>query len=185
MALYELDGQRVAGPASGRFWVADNATVIGRVAIGEGASVWFNTVVRGDNESIEIGARANVQDGCVLHTDPGFPLTIGAEATIGHMAALHGCTIGRGALVGIGAIVLNGADIGEECLIGAGALIPEGKTIPARSVVLGSPGKVVRQVSEEDLATMRSGVQVYVERWQSYAAGLRPQSGPKNGTERR
>ncbi len=131
-------------PASGRYWVADNAVVLGKVTIGEDASVWFNTVVRGDNEPIVIGASSNVQDGCVLHTDPGFPLSIGAEATIGHMVMLHGCSIGRGALIGIGAIVLNGARIGEECLIGAGALIPEGKEIPPRSVVFGSPGKVMR-----------------------------------------
>ena len=106
------------------------------------ASVWFGTVARGDNEPIVIGARANVQDGCVLHTDPGFPLTIGPEATIGHRVVLHGCTIGRGSLVGMGAIVLNGARIGDECLVGAGALIPEGKEIPPRSVVVGFPGRV-------------------------------------------
>lgn len=174
MALYEFEGHRVAVPPSGRFWVADSAIVIGRVAIGEDASVWFNTVVRGDNEPIVIGARANVQDGCILHTDPGFPLTVGDEATIGHMAMLHGCTIGRGVLIGIGAIVLNGASVGDDCMIGAGALIPEGKAIPARSVVLGSPGKVIRQVSEQDLERMRWGVQTYVERWQAYARGLQP-----------
>src|SRR5512145_575871 len=147
MALYEFESHRVAVPPSGRFWVADSAIVIGRVTIGEDASVWFNSVVRGDDEPIMIGARANVQDGCVLHTDPGFPLTVGDEATIGHMAMLHGCTIGRGALIGIGAVVLNGASIGEDCMIGAGALIPEGKEIPAGSVVVGSPGKVIRQVA--------------------------------------
>jgi carbonic anhydrase/acetyltransferase-like protein (isoleucine patch superfamily) len=175
MALYEFEGHRVAVPPSGRFWVAPNATVIGQVRIEEDASVWFNSVVRGDNEPIVIGGRANVQDGCILHTDPGFPLTVGAEATIGHMAMLHGCTIGRGALIGIGAIVLNGASIGEDCMIGAGALIPEGKQIPAGSVVLGSPGKVIRQVSERDLERMRWGVQTYVDRWQAYARDLRPQ----------
>ena len=169
MALYEFEGHRVTVPPGGRFWVADSATVIGRVTIGEDASVWFNTVVRGDNEPVAIGARANVQDGCVLHTDPGFPLTVGDEATIGHMAMLHGCTVGRGALIGIGAIVLNGASIGEDCMIGAGALIPEGKEIPAGSVVLGSPGKVIRQVSERDLERMRWGVQTYIDRWQAYA----------------
>jgi carbonic anhydrase/acetyltransferase-like protein (isoleucine patch superfamily) len=176
MALYELDGHRVAVPPSGRYWVADNAVLVGQVTIEEDASVWFNTVARGDNEPIVIGARANVQDGCVLHTDPGFPLVIGAEATIGHMVMLHGCTIGAGALIGIGAIVLNGARIGSECLIGAGALIPEGKEIPPRSVVLGSPGKVVRQVTEQDLERMRWGVQLYLDRWKTYASGLRPQS---------
>jgi carbonic anhydrase/acetyltransferase-like protein (isoleucine patch superfamily) len=176
MALYEFEGHRVAVPPSGRYWVAASATVIGNVAIGEDASVWFNSVVRGDNEAIAIGARANVQDGCILHTDPGFPLTVGAEATIGHMAMLHGCMIGRGALIGIGAIVLNGADIGEDCMIGAGALIPEGKQIPARSVVLGSPGKVIRQVSEQDLERMRWGVETYVDRWKAYVRGLQPQA---------
>jgi carbonic anhydrase/acetyltransferase-like protein (isoleucine patch superfamily) len=175
MALYEFEGHRVAVPPGGRFWVADSATVVGMVTIGEDASVWFNTVVRGDNEPIVIGARANVQDGCVLHTDPGFPLTIGDEATIGHMAMLHGCTIGRGALIGIGAIVLNGAGIGDNCMIGAGALIPEGRQVPAGSVVLGSPGKVMRQVSERDLERMRWGVRTYIERWQAYVRGLQPQ----------
>jgi carbonic anhydrase/acetyltransferase-like protein (isoleucine patch superfamily) len=178
MPLYELDGQQVVVPASGRFWVAETAVLVGRVVIEEDASAWFGAVIRGDNEPIVIGARANVQDGCVLHTDPGFPLTVGPEATIGHRVVLHGCSIGRGALIGMGAIVLNGARIGEECLVGAGALIPEGKDIPARSVVLGSPGKVVREVSERDLAIMRSGVLSYIERWQAYAQGLRCQALP-------
>src|SRR5215510_1989589 len=150
MALYQLDGDRVSVPPDGRFWVADNAVVVGKVVIGQDASIWFNAVVRGDNEPIVIGPRANVQDGCVLHTDPGFPLDVGAEATIGHMVMLHGCSIGRGTLIGIGAIVLNGARIGEDCLIGAGALIPEGKEIPSRSVVFGSPGKVIRPVKEAE-----------------------------------
>jgi carbonic anhydrase/acetyltransferase-like protein (isoleucine patch superfamily) len=176
MALYEFEGHRVAVPASDRFWVAENATVIGNVRIEEDASIWFNAVVRGDNEPIVIGARANVQDGCVLHTDPGFPLSVGAEATIGHMAMLHGCSIGRGALIGIGAIVLNGASVGENCLIGSGALISEGKEIPAGSVVLGSPGKVIRRVSEKDLERMRWSVETYVDRWQAYARGFQLQS---------
>jgi carbonic anhydrase/acetyltransferase-like protein (isoleucine patch superfamily) len=175
MPLYELDGDRVAVPDSGRFWVAETAVLVGRVVIGEDASVWFGTVARGDNEPIVIGARANVQDGCVLHTDPGFPLTIGPEATIGHRVVLHGCTIGRGSLVGMGAVVLNGAKIGDECLVGAGALVPEGKEIPPRSVVVGFPGKVVREVTERDLAVMRGGVLTYIERWQAYARGCRPQ----------
>jgi carbonic anhydrase/acetyltransferase-like protein (isoleucine patch superfamily) len=175
MALYEFDGERVRVPDSGRFWVADNAVVIGKVAIEEDASIWFNTVVRGDNEAIVIGARSNIQDGCVLHTDPGFPLTIGAEATIGHMVMLHGCTIGHGALIGIGAVVLNGARIGEDCLIGAGSLIPEGREIPARSVVLGAPGKIIRQVTEPDLERIRFGVQLYLDRWRAYAKSLKRQ----------
>jgi carbonic anhydrase/acetyltransferase-like protein (isoleucine patch superfamily) len=175
MALYELDGHRVTVPANGRYWVADNATVIGQVTIEEDVSVWFNAVVRGDNEPIRIGARSNVQDGAVLHTDPGFPLILEAECTIGHLVMLHGCTIGRGALIGIGAIVLNGASVGEDCLIGAHALIPEGNKIPASSVVMGSPGKIVRQVSDKDLERVRWGVQLYVDRWPVYARTLKPQ----------
>jgi carbonic anhydrase/acetyltransferase-like protein (isoleucine patch superfamily) len=176
MPLYEFDGHRVTVPASGRFWVAETAVVAGRVTIEEDASVWYGTVVRGDNEPILIGARANVQDLCVLHTDPGFPLGIGPEATIGHKVVLHGCSIGCGALIGMGAIVLNGAVIGEECLVGAGALIPEGKVLPPRSVAVGAPAKVVRQVTERDLAIMRGGVLTYIERWQSYARSCRLQA---------
>jgi carbonic anhydrase/acetyltransferase-like protein (isoleucine patch superfamily) len=127
MALYELNGHRVTVPKSGQYWVAENATLTGKIIIEEDASVWFNTVARGDNEPITIGAGTNVQDGCVLHADPGFPLLIGPEVTVGHMVMLHGCTIGRGALIGIGAIVLNGAKIGEDSMIGAGTLIPEGR----------------------------------------------------------
>ena len=177
MALHELDGIRVEVPANGRFWVAHNAVVLGRVKLEEDASVWFGAVLRGDTELITVGARSNVQDGCVLHTDPGFPLTIGAEATIGHLAMLHGCTIGRGSLIGIGAIVLNGATVGEDCLIGSHALIPEGKVIPPRSVVMGSPGKVIREVTERDLARMKESFESYADRWKQYAAGFRPQAG--------
>jgi carbonic anhydrase/acetyltransferase-like protein (isoleucine patch superfamily) len=175
MALYELDGRRVTVPVSGRYFVAHNAILVGDITIGEDASVWFNTVARGDNDPIVIGARSNVQDGCVLHADPGFPLTIGEEVTVGHMVMLHGCTIGRGALIGIGAILLNGARIGEECLIGAGALIPEGKEIPPRSVVFGSPGKVIREVRKADLERMRAGVESYMQRWLLYARSLERQ----------
>jgi carbonic anhydrase/acetyltransferase-like protein (isoleucine patch superfamily) len=173
MPRYEFDGHRVAVPASGRFWLAETAVLTGLVTIEEDASVWFGTVARGDNEPILIGARANVQDLCVLHTDPGFPLSIGPEATIGHRVVLHGCSIGRGALIGMGAIVLNGAKIGEECLVGAGALIPEGKVLPPRSVVVGAPGRIVREVNERDLAVMRGGVLTYIERWQAYARSCR------------
>jgi carbonic anhydrase/acetyltransferase-like protein (isoleucine patch superfamily) len=175
MALYELDGHRVAVPANGRYWVAENATILGQVTIEEEVSIWFNSVVRGDNEPIEIGRRSNVQDGCVLHTDPGFPLIIGAECTIGHMVMLHGCTIGKGALIGIGGIVLNGARIGEYSLIGAGALVPEGKEIPPRSVVMGSPGKVIREVRPQELERMQWGVELYANRWPIYARTLKAQ----------
>lgn len=172
MPLLSLDGIAPRTPASGRCWVAPNATVLGNVDIAEDASVWFNATIRGDNELIRIGERSNIQDGCVLHTDPGFPMDIGPDCTIGHMVMLHGCTIGRGSLVGIGAIILNGAKIGEECLIGAGALIGERKEIPPRSVVLGSPGKVIRQLSDEDAARVRQGAVHYVRNWQRYAKGL-------------
>ncbi len=172
MALYELDGRKVVTPASGRFWVADNATVLGNVIIEDDATIWFNVVVRGDNETIRIGQRSNVQDGSVLHTDPGFPLSIGADCTIGHMAMLHGCTIGDGALIGIGAIVLNGAKIGAGCLIGAGALIGEGKEIPPGSVVMGAPGKVIRQLTDADQARMKRGAEGYVMNGRRFKAGL-------------
>jgi carbonic anhydrase/acetyltransferase-like protein (isoleucine patch superfamily) len=175
MALYELDGARVEKPANGRCWVADNASLIGRVILREDASVWFGSVLRGDNEPITIGARSNVQDGCVFHTDPGFPLTIEDDCTIGHMVMLHGCTIGAGSLIGIGSIVLNGARIGANCLIGAHSLIPEGKQIPDGSVVMGSPGKIVRQVTEQDKERLRAAMQSYVKRWSLYAAKLQRQ----------
>ena len=172
MALYELDGARVQVPESGRYYVADNASVIGKVVLHEDASIWFGSVLRGDNEPIVVGARSNVQDGCVLHTDPGFPLTIESDCTIGHMVMLHGCTIGQGSLIGIGAIVLNGARIGANCLIGAHALIPEGKVIPEGSVVMGSPGKIIRQVTQQDRARMQAGVLSYAKRWPMYAEKL-------------
>jgi carbonic anhydrase/acetyltransferase-like protein (isoleucine patch superfamily) len=176
MTLYELDGTRVATPAEGRYWVAPNAVVIGKVVIEEDASVWFGSVIRGDNEPVRIGARSNIQEGCVLHTDPGYPLTIGADCTIGHMVMLHGCTIGRGSLIGIGSILLNGVTIGEECLIGANTLIPEGKEIPPRSMVLGSPGKIVRQLAPEDVARFGGAAGRYVKNWKRFAAGLEPQA---------
>jgi carbonic anhydrase/acetyltransferase-like protein (isoleucine patch superfamily) len=175
MGVYELDGTRVEVPASGRYWVADNAAVLGKVTIEEDASIWFNAVLRGDNEPITVGSRSNVQEGCVLHTDPGFPLIIEPDCTIGHMAMLHGCRIGRSSLIGIGAVVLNGAKVGEECLIGSKALIPEGREIPARSVVVGAPGKIVRQVNEKDLELIRWGVELYVSKWPLYARSLKPQ----------
>ena len=175
MPLYEIDGARVQLPANGRCYVAEGAILVGKVVLREDASVWFNSVLRGDNEPIVVGARSNVQDGCVLHTDPGFPLTIGEDCTIGHMVMLHGCTIGSGSLIGIGAIVLNGASIGANCLIGAHALIPEGKQIPEGSVVMGSPGKIIRPVTEQDLVRMRAGALSYASRWPLYAEKLKAQ----------
>lgn len=175
MALYTLDGKVVVMPADGLAWVAPSAMCVGNVTLHRDASIWFNAVVRGDNEPIVLGERSNIQDGCVLHTDPGFPMTIEADCTIGHMVMLHGCRIGRGSLIGIGAIILNGAEIGEDCLIGAGALIPEGKKIPARSVVMGAPGKIVREVTNADIERMRNGVASYQRNWKRFAAGMKPQ----------
>lgn len=172
MALYALGERRPE--LRGDCWVADNAAVIGSVVIEDGASVWFNTVIRGDNDLITLGQGSNVQDGAVLHADPGFPLTLSGRVLVGHQAMLHGCTIGEGSLVGIQAVVLNGAVIGKECLIGAGALVPEGKVIPDRSLVLGSPGKVVRQLSDEEAAAIRLGCRQYSERAERYRRELQP-----------
>ena len=169
MTLYAFDGIRVETPGEGRYWVAPNATVIGRVHIGEDASVWFNAVIRGDNEAVHIGARANIQEGCVLHVDPGFPLTIGENSTIGHLVMLHGCTIGADCLIGIGAIVLNGATIGAGSIIGAGALIPEGKEIPPNSVVFGAPGKVVREAGAKERGLIKEGTEFYMNKWRDFA----------------
>lgn len=175
MPCYELDDIRVRTPANGRFWIAPTATVIGNVVLEEDVSVWFGTSIRGDNEEIRIGARSNIQEGCVLHTDPGFPMTIEEDVTVGHMVMLHGCKIGARALIGIGSIILNGAEIGEGTLVGANTLIPEGKKIPPRSMVLGSPGRVVRELSEEDVARISAAAGRYVENWQRYKAGLKQQ----------
>lgn len=169
MAIYSI-GERQPRLAS-TAWVAPGAHVLGHVELGDGASVWFGAVLRGDNELIAIGEGSNVQENAVLHTDMGFPMSIGARVTIGHQAMLHGCTVGDGSLIGIQAIVLNGARIGRDCLIGAGALIPEGKVIPDRSVVLGSPGKVVRELGDADIARLRAGADSYVAR----AAAFRTQ----------
>lgn len=174
MTLYRLGEFAPELPAEDRCYVAPNATVIGRVRLGDEASIWFGAVVRGDNDVIEIGARSNVQDNCTLHVDPGFPLTIGEDCTLGHMAMVHGCTIGDGALIGMGATVLNGAKIGAGCLIGANALIPEGKEIPPNSLVMGQPGRVVRELTEEQVERLRKTANHYVERQKQYRAGLAP-----------
>ena len=155
------------------FWIAPTAVVIGRVRLGKNASVWWGAVLRGDNEPITLGERCNVQDGCVLHTDPGFPLTLGKDVTVGHLAMLHGCAIGDNTLVGIGAVILNGAVIGENCLIGAKALVPEGKEIPANSLVMGAPGKVVRRLEDKHVLRIREAAEYYVGNWQRYRRELR------------
>lgn len=170
--LYSLGNRLVQCAPAGNF-VAPGARVSGNVVLDEDASVWFNAVIRGEYEPIEIGARTNIQDGAVLHADPGKPLTLGAEVTVGHQAMLHGCTIGEGTLVGIQAVVLNGAVIGRECLIGACTLIPEGKVIPDRSLVMGTPGKVVRMLTDAEAANLRASAAHYVENARRYLAGLR------------
>ena len=161
MALYRLgDDTPELHPGA---WVADSASVIGRVRLAEGSSVWYGAVLRGDNDWITIGARSNVQDGSVLHTDMGFPLTLGEDVTIGHQVMLHGCTIGDGSLIGIQAVVLNGAKIGRQCLVAAGALVTEGKEFPDGSLIMGAPAKVVTQLSPEQLARIKYGAVHYVE----------------------
>lgn len=169
--IYALDGV-VPATAGDAFWVAPNAVVIGDVVLGPDSSVWFGAVLRGDNERITLGAGSNVQENCILHTDPGFPLLIGADVTVGHGAILHGCTIGDGALIGMGATVLNGARIGRNCLIGARALVGEGKEIPNNSVVLGVPGRVTGEVSAAQAERMRAGAGHYVVNWRRFRVGL-------------
>lgn len=176
MALYTIDGVRVEHPPEGKYWVAPNAILIGKVRLGKDASVWFGAVVRGDNDLIDIGGRTNIQDGCVLHTDEGYPMEIAEGCTVGHMAMLHGCTIGPNTLIGIGATVLNGVRIGTNCIIGAHSLIPEGKEIPDNSLVMGTPGKVVRQISHEDAEHLKELAQHYVDNSARYNAGFAPQS---------
>jgi carbonic anhydrase/acetyltransferase-like protein (isoleucine patch superfamily) len=173
MPIYELDGTAPDLPADGRYWIAETATLIGRVRLKSQASVWFGSVLRGDNEWIELGTRSQIQDNATLHTDPGFPLTIGADCVIGHNVVLHGCTIGDNSLVGMGAIVLNGAKIGRHCLVGAGALLTEGKEFPDRSLIVGSPARVIRTIDEETIRMIAQGADIYVRRWQQYAKGLR------------
>lgn len=154
-------------------WVADNATVIGRVITGRHVSIWYNVVIRGDNDPIVIGDNTNIQDGSILHNDDGVPLTIGANVTVGHMVMLHGCQIGDGSLIGINAVILNHAVIGKDCIIGANALIPEGKVIPDRSLVVGSPGRIIRELSDEDVAALRANAAHYVENADLYARSAR------------
>lgn len=171
MPIYSLgDRQPVLGHEA---WVAPNATVIGDVRLGDNASIWWNAVVRGDNDTITIGAGSNIQDGSVLHVDAGVPLTIGANVTVGHQVMLHGCTIGDESLIGIKSVILNKAVIGRHCIIGANSLIPEGKVIPERSLVMGSPGKVVRQLSDEEVARLLSAAQGYVDNARRYRAELK------------
>ncbi len=173
MAIYELDGQGPEFPADQRYWIADTAAVIGRVRLLTDASVWFGSVLRGDNEWIEIGERTQIQDNATLHTDPGFPITIGADCVIGHNVILHGCAIAANSLIGMGAIVLNGARIGRFCLVGAGALVTEGKEFPDFSLIVGAPARAIRTLDESAAQRIADGADIYVKRWQRYAKGLK------------
>lgn len=173
MAIYELDGARPELPDDGNYWVAESAQVMGKVILKKNASVWYNSVVRGDTDPITIGENTNIQDGSVLHADVGSPLNIGNNVTVGHMVMLHGCTIGDNSLIGIGSTILNGARIGNNCIIGASALIPEGKVIPDNSLVMGAPGKVVKTVSEQQAKGLSMSAAHYVENWKRHRASLK------------
>lgn len=172
MPLYALDGTAPDFEAAETNWIAPDATVIGKVRIGRNVGIWFGSVIRGDNDPIVIGSDTNVQEHSVMHTDPGFPLTIGTGCTIGHRAMLHGCTIGNNSLIGMGAIVLNGAVIGRNCLVGAGALVTEGKIFPDNSLIVGSPAKVVGTLDEDAIEGLRRSAVHYVENARRFKAGL-------------
>ena len=171
MAIYEIDG--IAPQLADSAWVADSAQVMGDVALAADTSIWFGAVLRGDTETIRIGRGSNIQDLSVLHADVGMPLTVGEDVTVGHQVMLHGCTIGDGSLIGIGAVVLNGAVIGKGCLVGAGSLVTEGKVFPDGSMILGSPAKVVRQLSPEQLEGLRMSARHYVDNAQRFQTGLK------------
>ena len=173
MTLYSLDGVAPELPPEGRYFIAPDANVIGRVRLGEDANVWFGATLRGDNEWIDVGARSNIQDGSVLHTDMGAPLTIGADVTVGHAVILHGCIIGDGSLIGMGATVLNGAKIGKFCIVGANALVTENKEFPDYSLIVGSPAKVIRQLDEPAALKFLASARHYAENGRRYLAGLK------------
>ena len=176
MATYDLDGTVPDQQGNGAAFIAEDAAVIGKVTLGEDSSVWFGCVLRGDNERITVGARSNVQEHTVMHTDMGFPLDIGEGCTIGHRAMLHGCTIGENSLIGIGSIVLNGARIGRNSLVGAGALVTEGKEFPDNSLIIGSPARAVRTLDDDAVARLRDSADHYVENARRFAAGLSRQA---------
>lgn len=180
--FYDLEstGPRLMG--QGTAWIAPNATLIGDIRLHDDVSIWFGAVLRGDDDAIEIGRGSNIQDNAVLHVDPGYPISIGEDCTIGHRAMIHGCTIGEGSLIGMGATVLNGAKIGRGCLIGAGALITEGKEIPDHSLAVGSPAKVVRKIDADGLADLRRAAEAYRLRWKRFRDGLQGRDRAEDGT---
>jgi len=173
MPLYALDDWRPELPADGEYWIAPNASLIGRVRLAKGASVWFGSVLRGDNDWIEVGENTNIQDLCVLHTDPGIPLTLGANVSVGHGAVVHGATVGDNCIVGMGATLLNRARIGKNSVVGANALVPEGKEFPDNSLIVGVPGKVVRTIGEQDVPMLLLNAAIYRDRWQRYRKELK------------
>lgn len=173
MPLYSLQGVAPETPSDGAWWLAPDAHLIGKVRIAPGVGIWFGAVLRGDNEWIEIGEGSNLQEGCVLHTDMGYPLKVGAGCTIGHRAILHGCIIGDNSLVGMGATVLNGAKIGRNCLVGANALVTEGKEFPDNSLIVGSPARAVRTIDAKGEAGIAGSARGYVERWKLFATELK------------
>jgi carbonic anhydrase/acetyltransferase-like protein (isoleucine patch superfamily) len=174
LGVYNLGNVTPELPNDDEYWIAPTAAVMGRIVLKKNASVWWGAVLRGDNAVIEVGENSNVQDGSVLHTDMDAPLTIGANVTVGHMVMLHGCTIGDNTLVGIGSVILNHARVGKNCLIGANCLITEGKEIPDNSLVMGAPGKVIREVTPEQAAMLAAGSLHYVENWKRYRRELQP-----------
>jgi carbonic anhydrase/acetyltransferase-like protein (isoleucine patch superfamily) len=173
MTIYALDGQAPEFPEPGNYWVAETAVLIGKVRLKQEASVWFGAVVRGDNEWIELGESSQIQDNATLHTDPGFPITIGSNCVIGHNVVMHGCTVDDNSLIGMGAILLNGVKIGKNSLVGAGALVTEGKVFPDNSLIVGAPARAIRSVDERIMQMIREGADIYVRRWKRYAKGLK------------
>ena len=171
--IYELDGHRPELPAEGQYWIAPNATVIGKVRLKNDSSIWFGAVLRGDNEWIELGERSQIQDNATLHTDPGFPLTIGRDCVIGHNVVLHGCTIGDNSLIGMGAILMNGARIAANSLVGAGAVVTEGKEFPENSLIVGAPARAIRTLDDKAAAMIAKGADIYVRRSRQYASGIK------------
>jgi carbonic anhydrase/acetyltransferase-like protein (isoleucine patch superfamily) len=172
MPIHALGAKRPHLPAPGTFWVAPDAHVIGDVVLATDVGIWFGAVLRGDNETISVGAGSNIQEGCILHTDMGFPLNIGAGCTIGHRAILHGCVIGDNSLIGMGATVLNGVRIGRNCLVGANALVTEGKEFPDNSLIVGSPARAIRTLDAEAAARLSASAASYVANWRRFAAEL-------------
>jgi len=173
MPIYALDGQDPELPEDGSAWIAPDAHVIGRVRLGRGVGIWFGAVLRGDNEWIEIGACSNIQEGAMLHTDMGHPLSVGPDVTVGHHAILHGCTVEEGALIGMGATVLNDARIGRGCLVGANALVTEGRVFPPGSLIVGAPAKAVRELDAAAIEGLRQSARAYVANARRFMAGLR------------